>query len=312
MGRNAEASGSASLKHIAAVYSYSKTKGLFAGVSLEGSVIATRNDANEKLYGQRVTAKELLNGTIAPPPEADMLYRALNARFHTLGNTGAMYARNSAEGSPRAYNFKSSNISAPGTIRQPPPLRNPPSAPPPTSSYNNQPPPPYTAPPPSNNNNNNYYGQEKSHYQQPPQPTSYGAPPSVATSRAPPPPPPAPIRKPQQPTARALYDFNGEQDGDLSFREGDVITIVEKSDSQDDWWTGSVGGRQGIVSIHTLYYMWMICSPFCSSSLPIMCNYNRSVAVATLFFFIFYILYLLTNTIHNFLFLIIHVHTHSL
>ncbi|CDS09894.1 hypothetical protein LRAMOSA02571 [Lichtheimia ramosa] len=246
MGRNAEASGSASLKHIAAVYSYSKTKGLFAGVSLEGSVIATRNDANEKLYGQRVTAKELLNGTIAPPPEADMLYRALNARFHTLGNTGAMYARNSAEGSPRAYNFKSSNISAPGTIRQPPPLRNPPSAPPPTSSYNNQPPPPYTAPPPSNNNNNNYYGQEKSHYQQPPQPTSYGAPPSVATSRAPPPPPPAPIRKPQQPTARALYDFNGEQDGDLSFREGDVITIVEKSDSQDDWWTGSVGGRQGI------------------------------------------------------------------
>ncbi|KAI7882371.1 DUF500-domain-containing protein [Lichtheimia hyalospora FSU 10163] len=246
MGRNAEASGTASLKHISAVYSYSKTKGLFAGVSLEGSVILTRNDANEKLYGQRVTAKELLNGSVAPPPEADMLYRALNAKFHTLGNTGAMYARNSAEGSPRAYNFKSSNISAPGTIRQPPPLRNPPSAPAPTSSYNNQPPPPYTAPPTTNNN---YYGQEKSNYHHqppPPQPATYATPsPPVATSRAPPPPPP-PFRKPQQPTARALYDFTGEQDGDLSFREGEVITIVEKSDSQDDWWTGIAGGKQGI------------------------------------------------------------------
>jgi hypothetical protein len=46
----------------------------------------------------------------------------------------------------------------------------------------------------------------------------------------------------------ALYDFNGEQADDLSFRQGDIVTIVEKSDSQNDWWTGKVGGRQGIVS----------------------------------------------------------------
>jgi hypothetical protein len=38
IGRNAEAAGSASFKHIAPIYSYSKTRGLFAGVSLEGNV----------------------------------------------------------------------------------------------------------------------------------------------------------------------------------------------------------------------------------------------------------------------------------
>ncbi|KAI9320844.1 hypothetical protein BX666DRAFT_1911898 [Dichotomocladium elegans] len=266
LGRNAEASGSASLKHIAAVYSYSRTRGLFAGVSLEGSVILTRGDANEKLYGRRVTAKELLNGSVPPPPEADALYRALNAKFHTLGNTGAMYARNSEEGSPRAYSFKSTSISAPGTLRQPPPPTTrispygtqAPSAPAPFAAP--AAPPPYTSPP-NNNTNNHYYGQEKqstamynqtsnsypsepsyAHHQQQQLPKTQ---PSTYGSRAPPPPPP-PARKPHIQMARALYDYNGEQEGDLSFREGDMITIVEKSDSQDDWWTGSLHGRKGI------------------------------------------------------------------
>ncbi|KAI8881922.1 DUF500-domain-containing protein [Backusella circina FSU 941] len=257
IGRNAEASGSASLKHIAAIYSYSRTRGLFAGVSLEGSVVVTRGDANEKFYGQRVTAKELLNGTIPAPPEADALYRALNAKFHTLGS--ATYSRGSVEGSPVSRNgstFKSANISAPGTIRQPPPLRQTggygapmpppnnyggggyqsPSSPPPPSYQQQQPAyqqQQYTAPSngyssPSNynnNDNNNYASQ-------------------AATKRAPPPPPSR--RQAAEPTARALYTFEGQQQGDLSFQEGDIITIVEKSNSQDDWWTGKINGRQGI------------------------------------------------------------------
>lgn len=236
IGRNAEASGSASLKHIAAVYSYSKTRGFFAGISLEGSVVLTRNNANEKFYGRRVTAKELLNGSVPPPPEADALYRALNAKFHNLGSTGSMYQRNSGEESPRSYNFKSTNISAPGTLRQPPPLRQgQQTTPSPYAANNAAPPPPYQSPP-SN------YGQTYGHQKTP----SYGNG-GAATTRLPPPPPP-PSRKPHEETARALYDFNGEQSGDLSFREGDIITIVQKSQSQDDWWTGRIGGRQGIVS----------------------------------------------------------------
>lgn len=54
VGRNAEASGAVSHRSVAGIFSYSKTKGLFAGVSLEGSVIIERKDANSKFYGSQV------------------------------------------------------------------------------------------------------------------------------------------------------------------------------------------------------------------------------------------------------------------
>lgn len=79
VGRNAEAAGAASLKGVAAVFSYSKTKGLFAGVSLEGSALIERSDANEKLYGQRISAAALLEGAVRPPPSADPLMSVLNS-----------------------------------------------------------------------------------------------------------------------------------------------------------------------------------------------------------------------------------------
>lgn len=100
------------------MYSYSKTRGLFAGVSLEGSVICTRNDANEKMYGERYTAKQLLNGTVPPPLEADSLYRALNAKFRSFGNTGKMYQRTIEREPTKIY--RNTTISAPGTLRIPP------------------------------------------------------------------------------------------------------------------------------------------------------------------------------------------------
>lgn len=60
VGRNAEGSGALNTKgKVAAMYSYSKTKGLFGGVSVEGSVIVERSDANGKAYGTKVTAKQL-------------------------------------------------------------------------------------------------------------------------------------------------------------------------------------------------------------------------------------------------------------
>ncbi|CAO3688906.1 unnamed protein product [Umbelopsis ramanniana] len=226
IGRNAEAGGSASFKHIAPIYSYSKTKGLFAGVSLEGSVIITRQDANSKFYGGKVTTKELLNGTIPPPPEADVLYRALNARFNSLGSTGASYASrtysDASSGSGGSSDMRSGNpsIAAPGQLNKP----YSPSTPQSGSKYGG---------------GGGSYG--NSGYNNPP-PPAYGN--TQGAHRAPPPPPPT--RGPKVTTAMALYDFNGEQADDLSFRQGDVITIVEKSDSQNDWWTGKVGGRQGI------------------------------------------------------------------
>jgi SH3 domain-containing YSC84-like protein 1 len=80
IGRNAEAAGAASLKGVAGVFSYSKTMGLFAGVSLEGSAIVERRDANEKLYGQRFTAAQLMEGSVRPPPAAASLMNVLNSR----------------------------------------------------------------------------------------------------------------------------------------------------------------------------------------------------------------------------------------
>ncbi|WVQ63844.1 uncharacterized protein L199_002000 [Kwoniella botswanensis] len=74
LGRNAEGSGSVNTKgHLAAMYSYSKTKGLFGGVSVEGSVIVERQDANRLAYGGNPNAKQILSGTFDPPEWAHVL-----------------------------------------------------------------------------------------------------------------------------------------------------------------------------------------------------------------------------------------------
>ena len=54
LGRNVEGTGSLSAKgKVAAMYSYSRTKGLFGGASIEGSVLVERSDANAKAYGAK-------------------------------------------------------------------------------------------------------------------------------------------------------------------------------------------------------------------------------------------------------------------
>ncbi|KAL2007756.1 hypothetical protein VTN00DRAFT_7738 [Thermoascus crustaceus] len=83
IGRNMEAAGAASIKSVAGVYSYSSTKGLFGGVSVEGSILVEQRYANRKLYGRKVKARELLSGDIRPPPEADPLMHILNSPAFT-------------------------------------------------------------------------------------------------------------------------------------------------------------------------------------------------------------------------------------
>src|SRR6266849_9452790 len=61
----------------AAIYTYSKTKGLFIGASLEGAVIGTRKDANERYYRRQVTAYDILHRRVAPPAGAANLRAAL-------------------------------------------------------------------------------------------------------------------------------------------------------------------------------------------------------------------------------------------
>jgi hypothetical protein len=80
LGRNGEAIGALSSSgSVAAMYSYSKTKGLFGGVSLEGSVIVERQDANAQAYRRdSISVKALLSGQIPPPEWAQPLIDTLD------------------------------------------------------------------------------------------------------------------------------------------------------------------------------------------------------------------------------------------
>jgi lipid-binding SYLF domain-containing protein len=79
VGRDASAETDATMR--AEILSYSRARGLFAGVSLAGSTIRPDNNANEKIYGSKLPAKQIvLSGTTAVPPPAQELIATLNAR----------------------------------------------------------------------------------------------------------------------------------------------------------------------------------------------------------------------------------------
>jgi hypothetical protein len=252
-------------------------------------VIVTRNDANEKLYGERFTAKQLLNGTVPQPREADSLYRALNAKFRNLGNTGAMYQRTIQQDESKTALYRNTTMSKPGTLRIPAvrqitggygaPNLALPAPPPPTSQVANpalqiaypslhqtaqQPlspiPQQYRSPPHTKDHH-----EEKVQHQPNYPPQAAMASPAYTNASAPPPmyagqrlsfsrdiktsmPPISPSQNSKPMKAKALYAFTGDQEGDLSFEAGDIIYVTEKTDSQNDWWTGRLKGQLGSVS----------------------------------------------------------------
>lgn len=66
-GRDAQAATDAYLR--AEILSYSRSRGLFAGVSIEGSTLRPDDDANERVYGRKITAKEIVLGDKVAIPE---------------------------------------------------------------------------------------------------------------------------------------------------------------------------------------------------------------------------------------------------
>ena len=325
LGRSAEAAASASTGGVSAVFAYSKSKGLFAGVSVEGSAILERREANRKFYGDNCTSKMILSGRVKVPPAADPLLRILESRafnftrrdhgdndsddgFHNDGqysdNTSRYYddipdsvdsadessmrpdtrasrRRGMSVGSRSRYDddfdydygrtrgYDDNNSSDEDYDHRRPPNRN--------GSRNKGPqidrgtkprantrweddlydrdagysrPPHYSSKDFDNTNGNRRsYGRERgyslghgqfhsssnsnvddlSHKM-----TMTGI--DDESSGA----------KSSTPTAVALYNFAGEQSGDLAFKKGDVISILKKSDSQNDWWTGRANGKEGI------------------------------------------------------------------
>ena len=251
VGRNAEAAGAASMKGVAGVFSYSKTKGLFAGVSLEGSVLIERRDANEKLYNSRITARQLLEGGVRPPPAAEPLMRVLNSRVFAgvSTNTNEMYndipiyddshdnvvweGRSGTGYNEGIRNDRTGSVSGGGADAG-------------ANDYEY-----HDAPRRANTWADDVYDR---------QPTaetsrsrtntmgSFGDSPKPGRPTAPKPkftpkPTASTIGKDQ---AIALFTFDADQPGDLAFKKGEVITITKRTENASDWWTGKIGDRTGI------------------------------------------------------------------
>ncbi|KAF2732555.1 DUF500-domain-containing protein [Polyplosphaeria fusca] len=268
VGRNAEAAGAASLKSVAGIFSYSKTKGLFAGVSLEGSGIIERRDANEKLYGRRWTARELLSGQVAVPPAAEPLMRVLNSRVFAgvAGSAGndAMYndipvyddahddvVWQGRRGSGFGEGVRTNRTGSIGSNENDYVYRDRPSR---ASTWADD---VYDRPAQGGINRSfstranpsetfdrmenrtrsgSNFGDDYS-YSDKPKPSRPTAPKPVFGQKK------ASLGPGQ---AIAKFTFDPDQPGDLGFKKGEVITILKKTDNETDWWTGRVGDREGI------------------------------------------------------------------
>ena len=78
-GRDAAAATDVTMR--AEILSYSRARGLFAGVSLEGSTLRPDNGANKSLYGKEIPAKDIvLKGAVHPPASAKLLLTTLNQK----------------------------------------------------------------------------------------------------------------------------------------------------------------------------------------------------------------------------------------
>lgn len=78
-GRDASAATDVTMR--AEVLTYSRARGLFAGISLEGSTVRPDNDANERIYHKKVEAQDIVfKGAVAVPPSAQQMVAYLNRK----------------------------------------------------------------------------------------------------------------------------------------------------------------------------------------------------------------------------------------
>ena len=272
VGRNAEAAGAASLKGFSGVFAYSKTKGLFAGVSLEGSLIVERKDANAKMYGGPVRVVDLLQGSVPQPQEAEALYRVLNSRVFS-GIAGAGGAPNSMYNDIPIYDDshedvvwqgrrgsaygEGARVDGTGGAGGDYEYRDRPQR---SSTWTDN---VYDREPGMNRSFSTRANPAETFdrlegrsragstpggdyvYSDKPKPSRPTAPkPQFAAKTG--------SIGPNQ--ARAKFAFDAENAGDLGFKKGEVITIVKRTDKAEDWWTGRIGTREGIFprSVHVL------------------------------------------------------------
>jgi len=98
LGRSAGTEMTAGEKGTSTAFSYSHSKGLFLGVSLEAAVLSSRPDINLAFYGQDIKPAVLLSGQHERPKAAEPLYRALS---EVLTDTEASSSRRSSIGNSK-------------------------------------------------------------------------------------------------------------------------------------------------------------------------------------------------------------------
>jgi lipid-binding SYLF domain-containing protein len=76
VGRDATAQTDALMR--AEMLSYSRSRGVFAGISLQGATLRQDDDADQELYGKKLTNRDILAGEVAPPPGAAKLNAMLS------------------------------------------------------------------------------------------------------------------------------------------------------------------------------------------------------------------------------------------
>ncbi|KAM6893157.1 SH3 domain-containing YSC84-like protein 1 isoform 1-T1 [Lycodopsis pacificus] len=181
MGRNVEAD--VAIRSPTAVFTYCRSRGLFAGISLEGSGLIERKETNRKFYLRDIRASAILNGDVEPPSECYDLYHILEA--YTEAYTTDWTNKNMRPKSSFTPSRPPAPSKRPPTSYQQPPsgYQQPPSGyQQPPSGYQ-QPPSGYQQPPSGYQQPPSGYQQPPSGYQQPPSgyqqpPSGYQQPPS--------------------------------------------------------------------------------------------------------------------------------------
>jgi lipid-binding SYLF domain-containing protein len=73
----------------AEILSWSRSRGVFAGVSLQGATLRNDDEGNHELYGKDLTSKEILTSDMKPPAEAHDLIAALDHHSRVEGRDSA-------------------------------------------------------------------------------------------------------------------------------------------------------------------------------------------------------------------------------
>uniref|UniRef100_A0A7R9ZM48 Ysc84 actin-binding domain-containing protein n=1 Tax=Craspedostauros australis TaxID=1486917 RepID=A0A7R9ZM48_9STRA len=115
VGRALEADFGASPGSMAPIYTYSLSKGFYAGVSLDGKILTTRHRVNERFYGRLVSGAELLSGSIPTPPAARPLYDALT-RCHVYASGSVPNLRDLHGGQYNTNNINTTNTNMNGSL----------------------------------------------------------------------------------------------------------------------------------------------------------------------------------------------------